>query len=347
MKRVFTTLALALGTFATVSSAAQIQGFVSGFAPGSVKEVRTEKGTDKVSDYDSDFSWSLGAEFMAFPTDYLMVGGGAGFMSMSQNGDKGIIVPSLPLWGTVGLIGPEKWVARPYFAVRVGYPIPLSTYWSWFRNPVDFLISGNIGVHLPYHMGVEINCAYLTMDKFYRAENVNFRLSSVKIGGSVTVRFDLFNSSSKSSDKAEQPAVVIAPTVEDNSSSYGSSDVSENTESSTYDDPYSAYGETTYEPSSENAETVAEESASEEAVAEEAVAEESAEAVEETPVEETAAEAPAEEPKAEPAPAPEKKAAAKKAPAKKAAKKKAPAKKKAAKKPAKKPAKKAPAKKKK
>lgn len=328
MKRVSTVLALAVGAFATLSSAAQIQGFVSGFAPGSVEEVRTDKGTNKITSYDSDFSWSLGAEFLAFPANYVMVGGGVGFLSMLQNGDKGIVIPSLPLWGTVGVIGPEQWVARPYFAVRVGYPIPLSTYWSWFRNPVDFVISGNLGVHLPYHMGVELNCSYLTMDKFYRAEDVNFRLNSLKIGGSITVRFDLFGGASSSDKKAEQPAAVAEPAAEDYSSSFGSSESSENTETSTYDDPYSAYGDPASEqPSEETAskepaaeEPVAEEAASEE-VASEEPAEETAEEAASEPAEEVAEEAPAEEPKAEPAPAPAAKPAAKKAPAKKAAKK--------------------------
>lgn len=38
MKRVSTTLAFVLGAFATFSSAAQIQGIVTGYAPGDVDE---------------------------------------------------------------------------------------------------------------------------------------------------------------------------------------------------------------------------------------------------------------------------------------------------------------------
>lgn len=325
--------ALVLGALATVSSATQIQGIVSGYAPGSVDENMSAPSGSKSSALHSDFSWSLGAELLTSPVNYLMAGGGIGFFSVQKDGGDNVVMPAIPLFGSVGVIGPEQWIARPYFMARVGYAFPAAKFSTWWSKPLNFLVGANLGVQLPYHMGVEFNCTYLSMNKNFKDDDVNFRLNALKIGGSVTVRFDLFGESSSAASNTTsitKTVVVVEtstePAAEDYSSSY-SSDAGESTESSSYD-PYSAYGESSSETSSTD---YGAESSSEPAAD-----------VEEAAAEEVAAEAPAEEPKAEPAPAPEKKAAAKKAPAKKK-----PAKKAAKKKAAKKPAKKAPAKKKK
>lgn len=360
MKIASTSLALILGAFVTFGSAAQIQGFVSGFAPGAIDIKKEMKSGDSDSKLHSDFVWGLGAEYLVNPVGPLVVGGGLGFLSMQQNGHDNVVMPSVPLFASIGVIGPENNVARPYFEARVGYPIPASSLKSWWNKPVNYFVGASVGAQLPYHMGVEVNCMYLSMNQYFERSDVNFRLNSLKFGGSITVHFDLFKSAESGKTPVAQPVVENAPAVE----SYDvetSHDTNESSESSVYD---VSYGESNDQPAEEPAVEPAVETASEEtssevsdessevapqddesSTAEETVAEESAEAAEEAPVEEAAAEAPAEEPKAEPAPAPEKKAA-KKAPAKKKAAKK-PAKKKAAKKPAKKPAKKAPAKKKK
>lgn len=354
MKRFFTTLALALGTFATVSSAAQIQGFVSGYAPSDVDIEREANGSVANSTLKSGLVLNVGAEFLVNPIGPLVVGGGLGYVSVQQDGHDNVVVPAVPLFASIGVIGPENNVARPYFEARIGYPIPATDLKSWWNNPANYILGASIGAQLPYHMGVEINCMYLSMNQYFEKSDVNFRLSSLKFGGSVTVHFDLFKNSS-ASDKAatETPVVVVAPVVADPYDVGYSSEVSESSETSAYDVPYGdeqPAAEASAEPVATSTEPAygepVEDVAAEESAAEETVAEESSEAAEETSVEEAAAEAPAEEPMAEPAPAPEKKAAAKKAPAKKKAAKK-PAKKKAAKKQAKKPAKKAPAKKKK
>lgn len=354
MKRVSTVIALALGAFATFSSAAQIKGLISGYAPGNVEEIKTTKGVDQVTNYNSDISWSVGAEFLTNPAAPVLIGGGLGFMSMQQDGGDYIVIPSVPLWGSFGLVVPQQnWVARPYFLVRVGYLIPTSQYMTWWNKPLNFHVGGNIGVQLPYHMGVEFNCTYLTMNKYYKRSDVNFSLRSLKIGGSITVHFDLFNSSSDAgSSSAVKDEFFVEPATADNSSE--TSSMSENTETtSSYEDPYSVYGETsTEEPAAEEpvAESAAEEPATEtpaaEPAAEESAAEETAESATEeseaSATEESAAEAPAEEPAVEAAAEPAAEPVAEPAPAPKAAAKKAPAKKKAAKKAVKKaPAKKA------
>jgi len=331
MKRVFTTLALALGTFATVSSATQIQGFISGYAPSSVEEVRTENGNNTTSSLHSDFSWSLGAELLISPVNYLMVGGGLGFFSVQQDGSDNVVMPAIPIFASVGVIGPEKWIVRPYFQARVGYAFPAATFSTWWSKPLNFLVSGNIGAHLPYHMGVELNCAYLSMDKNFKNDGVNFRLNSVKFGGSITVHFDLFGDKSAASNEPPFTKTVV---VVETSNEPAAEDNSYSSESSTSnDDPYSAYGETSTEGSSSESsdpyagygestsEQPAEEAATEEAAAEEPAEETAEEAAEEPAPEMAAPPAPEEKPAAKKSSKKSTKKAAKKTTKKKAAKK--------------------------
>lgn len=304
LKIVTSTLALMLGSLTSFSSAAQIQGFISGYAPGDVDVKEDAKGKESNLDYHSDFTWSLGAEFLVSPVSPLVVGGGLGFFSVQKDGDANIVMPAIPLWGSVGVIGPEKWTARPYFEARIGYPLPAATFATWWRKPLNFYVGGNVGVQLPYHMGVEFNCTYLTMDKYFKDEDINYRMSSLKFGGSITVHFDLFKSSSesdKSPAKNENPYAEQA--TENFSYGYTATEVNENPEAAPSEEPsYTGYGEQSAEA------PVTEEPAPEAVPAEEQPAEPVAEEVAEpAPVESETpeAEAPAEEPAAEPAPEPE------------------------------------------
>ncbi len=344
MKRVSYTLAFVLGAFATFSSAAQIQGFITGYAPSLVDEFKEVKGVEKYTELHSDFMWSLGGEFLVNPVGPLMVGGGIGFFSVQQDGDVNVVMPSVPLWGTVGVIGPETWCARPYLEFRVGYPIPAARFATWWDKPLNFFATGAIGVQLPYHMGVEFDYTYITMDKYFKKHDINFRLGSAKFGGSITVHFDLFKSPAEPSEASAKKNELVAPlAAEESSSGETSSDVSENTESTaTEETSYSDYSEqpaeesvteyvaeeTSEEQSSEEAaESTAEEETSyaEESAAEEATAEavpEEEVVTEEAPAEEPVAE-PAPEPKPEPVAAKKDKKSAKNAKAKKGSKKSA------------------------
>ncbi len=350
MKRVSSTLAAVLGAFA-FSSAAQIQGFFSGYAPTIVDEYKEVKGKEIYSELNSDFMWGLGAEFLANPVGPLVVGGGLGFFSLQQDGDVNVVMPSIPLWASVGVIGPEQWTVRPYLEFRAGYPIPATGLSTWWDKPLNFFVTGSIGVQLPYHMGVEFDYTYISMDKYFKDYDVNFRLASAKFGGSITIHFDLSGSSAEPAAVSARKADVVKPAEE--FSSEASSDMSENVEPAaaeehTYggyseqpaeepevQEPVTEYGsaessdgqavEETAESGAEEEnstaeESVAEESSTEEAPAEETVAEESV--AEETPAEETAEPAVEPEPKPEPAAAPEPKPepAAKKAGSKKSAK---------------------------
>lgn len=339
MKRVSYTLAFVLAAFVTFSSAAQIQGFFTGYAPSIVDEYKTVRGVEKYSELHSDFMWSLGGEFLVNPVGPLMVGGGLGFFSVQQDGDVNVVMPSVPLWGSVGVIGPETWTARPYLEFRVGYPVPAARFATWWDKPLNFFATGAIGVQLPYHMGVEFDYTYITMDKYFKKHDVNFRLDVAKFGGSITVHFDLSGSAAAPAAEPAKKADVVVPAGE--FSSETSSDVIENQETSEPEEQtYSSdFSEQSAEESSEEAaeesaaeetfdnssvedsseagaaeeESVAEESAAEEAPVEESVAEEP---VAEVPAEENAEPVVAPEPKPEPASAP----AAKKASSKKSAK---------------------------
>jgi len=346
MKRVSTALALVLGTFVSFSSAAQVQGFVSGYAPGTVDEKTESNGSHL--DINSDFMWALGAEFLTNPVGPLVVGGGFGYFSIQKDGGDKVMMPAFPVFLSIGAIGPEKWTVRPYLGARVGYPLPATKFMTWWDKPQHFFVTGNIGAQLPYHMGLEFDCTYLTMDKYIKKTDANYRLSTVKFGGSITVHFDLFKDSAVSDDSSAEKDTATEPAADNSADTNNPYDASENTE---YTDPYASYsdpyveqpaedsmtGESAAEPTEEPvAEPTSEEMSAEDAPAEEAAAEEipAEEPVAEDAVAETPSEEPAAEPALEPAPEPKpaaKKAASKKKSAKKTAKK-ASTKKKAAKK---------------
>lgn len=328
MKRVSSALALVLGISASFSSAAQIQGFISGYAPSTV-EMETDKNAGNTSyDYDSDFMWGLGVEYLANPIGPLMVGGGLGYFSVQKDGDDNLMMPAFPVWAYLGVIGPEKWTARPYLGARVGYPIPATSLTTWWDKPKHFFVTGNVGAQLPYHMGVEFDCTYLTMDKYVKKQDNNYRVSSLKFGGSITVHFDLFggsrdtdNSSAEKENAAAEPALMES-SYESNSNDTGDNSYPADPYSDTIDQPAE---QAPMEPEAELADATPSEDQPAEEVAE-AAPEESPEA--EASAAEPAAEEPTEEPAAEPAPEPEPKPAAKKTTSKKKSAKKAPAKKK-------------------
>lgn len=343
MKTTSTSLALALGAFMTFGSAAQIQGIISGFAPGDVDVKGNIGGAKSNAELHSDFMWSVGAEFLVFPVGPLMAGGGLGFISVQQDGNDNVVMPALPLWGSVGVIGPEKWSVRPYLEARIGYPIPISRFLTWWNRPSNFYVAGNIGAQLPYHMGVEFNCVYMTMNKYFKTQDADFRMNSLKFGGSITVHFDLFKNSAESDkEPVKNNDDFVASANEGYADDSSASEVNEAPES---EPSYTGYDDAptdqpVEEPVNEEpvaepvAEAPSEETPSEEIPPEDQPAEEMADATpeENTPV----AEAPAEEAIAEPEKAPEPEPAVKK---------KASSKKKASKKSSKKTTKKKPAKK--
>lgn len=333
MKKFSTVLAIAFGIFATAGTAADIQGFASGYAPGKVKVKEKLDGEEIKTDLDHDLVWGLGAEFLANPVGPLMVGGGIGFLSQQKDGDADIVAPVIPLFGSIGVIGPEKWPVRPYLGARVGYPIPAATNETWFNKPLHFFATGNVGVRLPYHVGLEFDCTYLTMYKEFKKTDLNFRTTSIMFGGSITVHFSL-GGSSKAEEKpeekpAEQPADTAAAPAEENPYDATPAEEPANTDSTATDASVNPWDQPAEQPAdSAAAEPAAAEPAAEEPAADSAAAPEGETAAEpeqaaeeaEQPAEESAeaAEEPAEEPAVEePAPEPEKKPAAKKKAAKK------------------------------
>ena len=194
---------LSLCGLASLGSAAQIRGYVSVYAPFDVNVKQDIRSVKSSPTYHSDFIWGVGAEYLVFPVGPLMVGGGAGYLSEQKDGDMSLVMPAFPLFASVGVIGPEKWTVRPYLQARIGYPLSASRDLSWWRRPLNFFASGNIGIQLPYHLGVEATFAYLTMNKYFKNNDMEFRANSFKMGGSLTVQFDLFGKSS-SSEKGKQ-----------------------------------------------------------------------------------------------------------------------------------------------
>ncbi|MCF0224197.1 MAG: hypothetical protein HUK20_08000, partial [Fibrobacter sp.] len=241
MKRVSTSLAFILGTLVSFTSAAQIQGFVSGYAPGDVDEKKEAKGKETTKKLHADFMWGLGAEFLANPVGPLMVGGGLGFFSVQQDGGEYVVMSSIPVWASLGLIGPEQWSVRPYLEARVGYPIPAATLMTWWDKPYNFFVTGTVGVQLPYHVGVEFDCTYLTMDKYFAKYNVDFRLTSLKIGGSITVHFDLSGKSSEPGETFKKSDFVVQGAVEESSSAEPLVDANEEQPAASEEQTFSDY----------------------------------------------------------------------------------------------------------
>ena len=243
-----------------------------------------------------------------------------------------MVMSSIPVWASLGLIGPEQWSVRPYLEARVGYPIPAATLMTWWDKPYNFFVTGTVGVQLPYHVGVEFDCTYLTMDKYFAKYNVDFRLTSLKIGGSITVHFDLSGKSSEPGETFKKSDFVVQGAVEESSSAEPLVDANEEQPAASEEQTFSDYSsqpaeepavqenadipnavESQEQPEEESGEPSAEEASAEESASDDAAPEEvSAEdtqsdeaddsaSAEEVAAEEAPAESAVEEPASEPA----------------------------------------------
>lgn len=264
MKKISSILAtVAFGAFVTSASAAQIQGIFSGYA-GDTKVVHKTLGIeDKNEKMKTDLVWSVGAEFLVNPVGPLMVGGGFGYMS-EQKKDFQYMPATVPVWASIGVkFGMDQWTVQPYLGARVGFPVPASSGKSWYEKPSDVFVTGNVGVQFPFHVGLEFDCTYMTMYQSFKDQGINMRSTAIKVGGSLTVHFDLFKDNNK---VAEQP---VEETAENLAAEFATADTT----------------------SEAPVDTVSAEAPVEEQPAEQPV--------EEQPVEEPVAEQPAEEPVAE------------------------------------------------
>lgn len=307
MKR-FSILALALGIFAVSSSATDIQGSLTGYFGSDLQIKEKLNGAETSNNIKSDFTVGLGVDFLAFPVGPLMLGGGLGYFGLQKDtGDEDIVARALPLWGTVGAIGPdigpESWMICPYGGIRLGYPVPAARNETWWSKPANFYFNGFIGARFPYHTGLELEMTYITMQKSFRKQDLSYRTSSTKFGISFIGYFTV-SGEEKSKPRERKPEDQKKEGADSMDFSVFNAD-SSNTANN---DPYATDPYATSDPYAEQpADTAAAE-----------------------PVAEPEPE-PEPEPVAEPAPEPEKKPEAKKTSASKqkaAAKKKSAAKKK-------------------
>lgn len=373
----FSSLALALGILTVSSYAIEIQGTLTGYFSSDIEVKQKLNGIETSNKTKSDITPAAGIEFLGFPVGPLMIGGGLGYFGQQKDtGDEDIVARAVPVWGTIGLIGPENWTLCPYGGARVGYPVPAARNETWWNKPVNYYLNGFVGARLPYHVGLEFEASYITMQKWFKKQDLVYNVSSLKFGvslvgyftlsgegrskpkdnapeekkneGAESMDFSVFNADTSSTANSDPYATDSSTTDPYATDPYATeSSASEPATDSAATDPYAAdpYATESSASDSSAADPYATEPATDLAADSTATQEPAAEepAAEEPAAEEVAAEEPAAEPAVEPAPEPEKKPVAKKKPAakKKAAAKKKPAKKKAkAKKPAKKQAKK-------
>ncbi len=195
MKR-FSILALALGILAVSSSATDIQGTLTGYFSSDISIKEKLNGVEVSNNVKSDMTLGIGVDFLAFPVGPLMVGGGFGYFGLQKDtGDEDIVARALPLWGTIGAIGPdigpESWMICPYGGVRLGYPVPAARNETWWNNPMNFYFNGFIGARFPYHTGLELEMTYITMQKSFKKQDLVYNTSSMKFGVSFVGYFTI------------------------------------------------------------------------------------------------------------------------------------------------------------
>ena len=313
------------------------------------------------SEWNTEFVYIGGAELLfgaeSSPIHY---GFGLGYKSAQNDGNFLIVPATLPIWGNISF-GPygKDWFAIPYAVVRLGYQAPLTDNSNWWELPLNFFVSGGVGIMLPFDIGLEVNYSYSSLLKSFKNQNTEFRTFSGRIGVQLSIGFKLTHEKTNKSEEQEQKTVKEEPLTAN-----ATEESSEPETTSTDNDFSSPYNTEPTESVTENTtsdtvteespaeETAAEAPAAEQPVTEESAAEQTAteeSATEESATEESAAEESADEPEAaaeqesepiaESAPEPESKPAAKK-PSKKASKKAKKTTKKSTKKTSKKPRKK-------
>lgn len=154
------------------------------FFPSDVTISKDSKSVSSEQEWETEFVIEAGVEAL-FSSEFLPMrsGFGLGFRTSQQDDGAEATPASLPLWGalTFGRIDRDNFFS-PYLALRGGYLLPLTGDDYWWDSPVNFFVNCGVGAVLPKGFTLEVSADYSSMKKSYPDEDLEYRVSSLRVG---------------------------------------------------------------------------------------------------------------------------------------------------------------------
>lgn len=179
----------------TVSSAfsAEIRLFFNGYGPSESTITTRDNDVKSERKWDSEHQYAAGTE-VNFNAEFspIRYGFGVGYRTPLKEDDTEIIPAAIPVWGNFyfGRIDADN-IVSPYIIARVG-ALPLFTSAGcWWELPLHFFVAGGVGVILPFNIGIEVHYEYATLLKSYEYKDVEYRISTGKLGARLSIGFDI------------------------------------------------------------------------------------------------------------------------------------------------------------
>ncbi|WP_407444998.1 hypothetical protein [Fibrobacter sp.] len=179
----------------TVSSAfsAEIRLFFNGYGPSESTITTRDNDVKSERKWDSEHQYAAGTE-VNFNAEFspIRYGFGVGYRTPLKEDDTEIIPAAIPVWGNFyfGRIDADN-IVSPYIIARVG-ALPLFTSAGcWWELPLHFFVAGGVGVILPFNIGIEVHYEYASLLKSYEYKDVEYRISTGKLGARLSIGFDI------------------------------------------------------------------------------------------------------------------------------------------------------------
>ena len=154
------------------------------FFPSDVTISKDSKSVSSEQEWETEFVIEAGVEAL-FSSEFLPMrsGFGLGFRTSQQDDGAEATPASLPLWGALsfGRIDRDNFFS-PYLALRGGYLLPLTGDDYWWDSPVNFFVNCGVGAVLPKGFTLEVSADYSSMKKSYPDEDLEYRVSSLRVG---------------------------------------------------------------------------------------------------------------------------------------------------------------------
>ena len=187
------TTLLICALFLVQANASEIHPFVRGFFPADVNVSRNLDEASSKTEYSTDFTAEVGAEFLTEiePTSFYF-GGGIGFMSSQKNDELELTPSTFPIWGALSLRSPKSFKdIAPYGTLRAGWLMPATTSSDWWEKPKNFMIDMGIGFHFAQGVGFEFSYTYTSIEKSFEEKDLSYRFSSGRFGASCYLNFEI------------------------------------------------------------------------------------------------------------------------------------------------------------
>lgn len=184
---------LTCALFLAYADASEIHPFVRGFFPEDVNVSRNLDGVSSKTEYSTDFSAEVGAEFLAdIVFSPLYFGGGIGFMSGQKDDELEVVSSTMPIWGSLSLRFPKSFKdITPYATLRAGWLMPVTSSGAWWDAPLNFMVDIGAGVHLTQDVGFEVSYTFTSLEKGYEDNDLYYRFSSGRFGVSCYLNFEV------------------------------------------------------------------------------------------------------------------------------------------------------------